>query len=304
MDLNLKNDSEDALKVFTALSNIDRLKIVELIDYKETPISKIKEELQISSPSLSKHLKILEDAKLIKLNYGTNELWKKKFVSLTTDNISVHFPQKVFPELSKIRETVKIGHFINFDATPSCGMATNSRIIGKIDDAKSFLNQERVNASIIWLSQGFIEYKIPKPLKNGDEIALLDINLELASEFPISNNTWPTSLKIILNNIPIASVFIPGNFSDVRGKYTPDWWDDDFSQYGLLKHIRINQHDTSVDGVKASDLTLKDTKIEEEDFINFKIEIEQYQNRYGGLTLFGEKWGNHPQDINFDFYIS
>lgn len=304
MDINIKNDNEKALDVFNALSHVDRLKIIELIDYKEVPISKIKDNLQISAPSLSKHLKILENAGLIQLKYGAKDQWKQKFVSLKTDNIAIHFPQKLFPDLSKIRETVKIGHFIDFDARPSCGMATKSQIIGRIDDPKSFLNQKRVNASIIWLSQGFIEYRIPKPLKNGEEIALLDISLELASEFSISNNTWPTNLKIILNDIPVATVTIPGNFSDVRGKYTPDWWADDFSQYGLLKHIRITQSDTSVDGVKVSDFTLKDTLIEEKDFISFKIETEQCQNRYGGLTIFGSNWGNHHQDINFDFYIS
>lgn len=304
MDIDTKNDNNEALSIFNALSHIDRLKMIELIDYKGVPISKLKDELMISAPSLSKHLKILENANLIQTYYGEKNQWKQKFVSLTTDHLSIHFPQKFFPDLTHIRESVKIGHFSNFEATPSCGMATENTIIGKIDDPKSFLNQDRVNASIIWLSQGFIEYKIPKPLQNGEEIAMLDINLELASEFPISNNTWPTNLKIILNGIPIANVTIPGNFSDVRGKYTPNWWDDDFSQYGLLTHMRINQHDTSVDGEKVSDFNLKDTRIEEEDFISFRIETDLYQNRSGGLTLFGDKWGNHPQDINFDFYIS
>ncbi len=304
MDISIKDNNDKALQIFVALSNVDRLKMIELISYKGVPITDLREQLQISAPSMSKHLKTLKEAGLIILSNGTGENWKQKYVSLTTDIISIHFPQKIFPELSKIRESVKIGHFIDFQATPSCGMATVDNIIGKIDDPKSFLNQERVNANIIWLSQGFIEYKIPKPLQNGDDIALLDINMELASEFPISNNTWPTNLKIILNQVPIANVVIPGNFSDVRGQHTPEWWADDFSQYGLLKHIRINQHDTSVDGEKVSDYNLKDTHIEDEDFITLRIETDLYQNRYGGLTLFGSKWGNHSQDINFDFYIS
>ncbi|WP_238385769.1 hypothetical protein [Streptococcus sp. S784/96/1] len=202
-----------------------------------------------------------------------------------------------------MREKVKIGHFVNFYSSPSCGLATQEQIIGKIDDPKSFLNHNRVNADIIWLSQGFLEYKIPKPLKNGRDITMLDISLEVSSEFPISNNTWPTSLKFILNGITLGNITIPGNFSDVRGKLTPNWWPDEFSQYGLLKHIRINQNDTSIDGIKISDHNLHDTKIIEKDFLTFRIEVDEIENQYGGLTIFGKNWGNHSQDINFDFYI-
>lgn len=304
MDIDIKQQHEKALSIFQALSHVDRLKMIEIIEFQDVPIIDLKEKLQISSSSLSKHLKALEKADLISLSYGKDKFRKQKFVSLKTDTINIHFPQRVFPELSKVRESVRIGHFFDFSATPSCGLATSQKVIGRIDDSKSFLNQNRVNASLIWLSQGFLEYKIPKPLKNGDKIEMLDISLEVASEFPISNNTWPTNLNLILNNIPIGTMTIPGNFSDVRGTNTPSWWPDEFSQYGLLKHIRVNHSDTSIDGIKISDHNLAETRIENEDFITFRIEVEEIENRYGGLTIFGENWGNHPQDINFDFYIS
>ena len=34
----------------------------------------------------------------------------------------------------------------------------------------------------------------------------------------------------------------PGDFADIRGKYTPDWYPDNLNQYGLLKTIRITKH--------------------------------------------------------------
>lgn len=304
MDLYLNSQDEQSLLVFQALSHVDRLKIIELLNTKSVPLQNLKEELHISASSLSKHLKVLEEANLITLKYGENSERKQRFATLKTDFVTIHFPQKLFPELTKISETVKLGHFTDFSAVPSCGLATNKQLIGAIDNPKSFLNQQRVDASLIWLSQGFLEYKIPKPLKNDRKIEMLDISMELSSEFPISNNTWPTTLKIILNNCEVAKVTIPGNFSDVRGLLTPSWWDDDFSQYGLLTHIRINRSDTSVDGIKVSDHNLLDTHIESSDFINLRIETDQVDGRYGGLTIFGKEWGNHPQDINFDFYIS
>lgn len=304
MDLNLNSHDQQSLSIFQALSHVDRLKIIELLHKEAVPLQELKEELHISASSLSKHLKVLEDAQLITLRYGDHEQRKQRFASLKTNFISIHFPQNLFPELTKVSETVKLGHFTDFSATPSCGLATDKEIIGAVDNPKSFLNQHRVDAGLIWLSQGFLEYKIPKPLKNDSEIEMLDISMELSSEFPISNNTWPTTLNIILNDCPVARVTISGNFSDVRGILTPDWWDDGFSQYGILTHIRINRFDTSVDGVKVSDHNLLDTKIESSDFINLRIETEQVDGRYGGLTIFGKQWGNHAQDINFDFYIS
>ena len=90
-------------------------------------------------------------------------------------------------------------------------MATKDRLIGALDDPKSFLDQERVDASIIWLNNGFLEYKIPNPLKNGEKIELLEISMEIASEFPISNNYWPSDLSFYLNNHCIGSYTVPGN---------------------------------------------------------------------------------------------
>ena len=301
MELDLTNAS---LPIYEALANETRLAILRELGDKKKSISEIGQKLAISNALMTKHIRKLEEAQLIKTEKGSGQDWKKKYLSLKTDFININFPAKVFPEMNLTSQSVKIGHFTDFKAEPSCGMATKDRLIGALDDPKSFLDQERVDASIIWLNNGFLEYKIPNPLKNGEKIELLEISMEIASEFPISNNYWPSDLSFYLNNHCIGSYTVPGNFSDVRGSLTPQWWIDEFSQYGLLKHLRSNRYDTSLDGEKLTDHNLNEIDLDHSDFFTFKIVAPATAENAGGLTIFGDRWGNYPQDLLFNFYVS
>ena len=55
----------DFVKVMKALSDPNRVKIVKMLQHKMMCVCEMKEALQISQPSVSKHLKILEDADLV-----------------------------------------------------------------------------------------------------------------------------------------------------------------------------------------------------------------------------------------------
>ena len=128
--------------------------------------------------------------------------------------------------------------------------------------------------------------------------------MEIASEFPISNNYWPSDISFYINDVCLGTYTVPGNFSDVRGALTPQWWIDEFSQYGLLKHLRINRFDTSIDGEKLTDHNLSEIDLDHSDFFTFKIAAPATAENAGGLTIFGDRWGNYPQDLLFNFYIS
>lgn len=55
----------DKLKVFKALSNDNRLKIIELLDNEYLCACKLLEELNVSQSTISHHMKILEEANLV-----------------------------------------------------------------------------------------------------------------------------------------------------------------------------------------------------------------------------------------------
>ena len=53
------------IKVMKALSDKTRVKIIKMLQYRELCVCEIREGLQLAQPTISKHLKLLEDAGLI-----------------------------------------------------------------------------------------------------------------------------------------------------------------------------------------------------------------------------------------------
>ncbi|MCK4785052.1 MAG: winged helix-turn-helix transcriptional regulator [Desulfobacteraceae bacterium] len=53
------------LKVMRALSDPNRVKIIKMLQHKVMCVCEVRAALQIAQPSVSKHLKILEDAGLV-----------------------------------------------------------------------------------------------------------------------------------------------------------------------------------------------------------------------------------------------
>jgi ArsR family transcriptional regulator len=55
----------DFLKVMKALSDGNRVKIIKMLQHKSMCVCEIRAALQVAQPTVSKHLKILEDAGLV-----------------------------------------------------------------------------------------------------------------------------------------------------------------------------------------------------------------------------------------------
>lgn len=303
MELTLDYES---LIVYKALASETRLDILNRIADTPLTVSEVAAATGLSKAIISRHLKLLEDARLIHLlneSEGGSDNRKKVF-SLNVDRIEIEFPRKIYLPYNRKTTEIKLGYYSDFLARPTCGLAGKQELIGIIDDPRSFVSNERIHASLLWFSDGYVEYIIPNDLEPGHLPELLEISLELSSEFPGSNNNWPSDISFFINDIEVGTWTSPGNYSDVRGKYTPDWWDSRFSQYGLLKHLRITNKDTGIDGRKVSDVCLEDLQITESPFIKLRIGIKEDAQYKGGLTIFGEGFGNHQQNILSTIYYS
>ena len=64
---------KDFIKVMKALSDPNRVKILKLLQQKTMCVCELQGALQISQPSVSKHLKLLEEAGLV--DYKKEGLW-------------------------------------------------------------------------------------------------------------------------------------------------------------------------------------------------------------------------------------
>lgn len=296
--------SSNSLPVYEALASQVRLRILQLISEKEYNITELSEVLGISKAITTKHIQKLEAARLIRCKKRPAKSGVQKIPRLSVDTIEITFPTKIYHSLSKHTFQIPLGHYTNFEVSPTCGLATTSEVVGKLDDPLSFVLPDRVNASLLWFSEGFIEYKIPNTLEEGQHLQMLEISMEISSEFPYSNNIWPSDISFMINDVPVGTWTCPGNYSDVRGFYTPDWWNDDLSQYGLLKHLRVSETNCTIDGEKLSSATLADLHIEKDAFIDFRIRIKEDAVNKGGVTLFGNGFGNHAQDIIVNLYYS
>jgi ArsR family transcriptional regulator len=62
-----------SIKVMKALSHPNRVKIIKILQHKSMCVCEMREALQVSQPSVSKNLKILEDAGLV--DFKKDGLW-------------------------------------------------------------------------------------------------------------------------------------------------------------------------------------------------------------------------------------
>ncbi|WP_340022320.1 ArsR family transcriptional regulator [Paenibacillus sp. FSL K6-1096] len=289
---------DHGISVLKALASDTRASILRLLLHTPLTVSELAAKLNLSKAIVSRHIRLLEDARIIKLqdNLEAADSRKKNFI-VAVDHIALNLPQKLHLPFKVITNEIKLGYYSNFSVTPTCGLASQAKIIGKLDDQRTFVSNDRIEASLLWFAEGFVEYIIPNEFNHNFTAELLELSLELSSEFPESNNNWPSDIAFYINDVFLGTWTAPGNFSDVRGKLTPTWWNNELSQYGLLKHLRVTKNNTGIDGQKISSVTLPQLKIEDSPFIKLRIGIDGNSNNKGGLTIFGEHFGNYPQNI-------
>lgn len=301
MDLYLKNN--DSINVFKALSNSTRIDIINLLAEGTKNITEISTELDISKAMVTRHIKQLEEVGVIHSEVIPAKSGTQKVCSLKIEKIEVNFPQKLYPDY-KVREIeIPVGHYTDYYVKSTCGLASKTEFIGEVDNPKYFMDRNRMDAELLWFTQGFVEYKIPNIMEKEDTIEMIEISLEIASEFPVSNDNWPSDISFHLNDSLLGTWTSPGNYSDTEGINNPSWWPRKNSQYGLLKNIRVFNNETLMDSEKLSSTKLDDIKLNNSLF-SLKISVDQNAENVGGLTLFGKEFGNHAQNIHFKIYYS
>ncbi len=296
---------QDGIDVYKALASKTRIRILTILASKPSTASELALELNISKAIVSRHLKELENAKLIHLSHNFKSSDdRKKVYTLKVDQIQINFPYKIYLPFKKKTSTIKLGLFSDFEIQPTCGLASSTHVIGQFDDPRSFVSNERVDASLLWFAKGYVEYRIPNLLNQNEHPELLELSLEISSEFPGSNNIWPSDISFSINGTDIALWTCPGNYSNVRGKLNPGWWENQFSQYGHLIHLRSSHQNTNIDAQYMSDVTIDDLKLEDSPWITLRISVKDDAANSGGLTIFGNSFGNAPQDILLTLYYS
>lgn len=292
--------NDESLAAYEALASSVRIKIIQLLSKNKMNIKEIATALGLSSAITTMHVSKLEKANIIK----TEKVGQQKISSLRVDKIEINFPEKIFNAFDTKESSIPVGHYTNFSVAPTCGLATANNFIGLVDEPKYFMDAERMDAQLLWFTKGFLEYQTPNLLNENESLEMMEISMEISSEFPFANNNWLSDITFSINDKEVGTWTSPGDFADIRGKYTPAWYPDNQNQYGLLKTIRIMHHGTYMDGEPLSDLTIDDLKNLENDLWKLKIQVKEDAEHIGGCSLFGKNFGNYAQDIKVKLFYS
>lgn len=287
----------DGLEIFKALGSDVRIEILNiLLENNNMSMNELASRLNITNGALTSHIKKLESSGLITTASESAGHGNQKICSVHLDKILIDLEKQ--EDFQNVYNTeLRVGHYSDYNICPTCGIASNQNIIGSVDDPRYFEHPDRYNADILWFTKGYVEYVIPNFIPSSQRITQITISAELSSEAPGINNVWPSDISFYLNDVCIGTWTSPGDFGDVKGLFTPDWWPQNWNQYGLLKLLVINKKGTYIDGLQISDVTIDDFDLDYRSGIRFKMAVEDSAQHVGGLTIFGKSFGNYGQDI-------
>ncbi len=288
---------DEGLNIFKALGSEVRLEIIKLLlTIPEMNMNELAAKLNITNGALTGHIKKLEDAGLITISNELSGHGNQKKCSVCLDKILVDF----YPESDSsnvFKTELRVGQYSDYSIYPTCGLASSEKLIGEVDDARFFAHPERYDADILWFTKGYVEYIIPNFIPAFQKIDQISISAELASEAPGVNDIWPSDIYFYLNDVCLGSWTSPGDFGGTKGIFSPDWWLPNWNQYGILKLLVVNEQGTFIDGLKISDVTIRDFNFNYKSTIKFKLAVPDTANYIGGLTIFGKNFGNYNQNI-------
>lgn len=288
--MNLDISSEDNLAFFEALASPVRLKIIRCLSSRTMNIKELAQEIGVSSAIMTAHIRKMEEAGLVEACKSKAYGKVCKLIEKTYNLVfpAIHVPTNYY-DLN-----IKIGQYTEACVEPTCGIATEEGVIGSFDEPKYFFDTERDKAQLLWFSKGFVEYRIPNYVPANFRITGIELCAEMSSEYSHVDNDGLSDIALYLNGERLCLWTSPGDFGDRRGRYTPEWWKS--GQYGLLKRYEINDKGVYLDKVQESQKTLQDFKLEKQNW-TLRFEVCEEFRKAGGLTLFGEKFGDYPQDI-------
>jgi predicted transcriptional regulator len=291
-------DPVHEIHVLKGLASELRVRILALLRDRSLNVNELSQVLGLPQSTVATNVQTLEKAGLIRTETMKAKKGSQKICHSICQEIVIQFPQTKNPEDNIIEVEMPIGLYTSHDVSPPCGLCSTEAIIGFLDVPGDFLNPDRMKAGLLWFEKGFVEYKFPnnslykeKPLKK------LELSAELSSETPGTNPTLLSDITVWINDVEIGNWTSPGDFGDKRGKLTPLWWKLEGSQYGLLKHWFVSEEGTSVDGVRVSNVKLKDLNLPAHHSIRVRIGVKDNAEHLGGLNIFGKGFGNYDQDI-------
>ena len=278
-----------------ALSSELRIRLLQELEEQTYNVNEISELLNIPASSAAMHVKVLEDAGLIVTELKVASRGSMKVCSKCVGNIFFNLTRENNSKIEKI--SMPIGNYVDYHVEPTCGIVSEEGYIDIEDEPAVFYNPNRIKAKLIWIGNGYLEYRFPNAVLKKNELEKLELTAEVCAEDHEYNPEFPSDITVWINDQKIGTWECPGDFGGRRGKLNPSWWPLQNTQYGNLKTWSVTNKGCFLDKEQSEKITLKELKLEEPAFISVKIGIDKDASHKGGLNLFGDGFGDYPQDI-------
>lgn len=296
------DDTKRLVLLGKALSVETRLDILRLLCGQERNINEIAEALSIPPSSAASHIRVLEAAGLIKTTLQPGIRGSMKLCSKVVDRAELELVTEY--DMRECAEVIQmpIGNFVDYYVEPTCGLVGEKGPIGEEDEPRCFYHPERSNAKLLWLGRGYVEYRFPNHLLKKVHEVRAELSFEVCSEDHEYNLEWPSDITVWMNGKDAGTFCCPSDFGGRRGKLNPEWWPDKNTQYGVLKTWSFTEEGTFLDGKRVSDYTLAEYGLSGTEYISVRIGIKEDAEHPGGLNLFGNCFGDYPQDIKLTLF--
>lgn len=254
--------ADELVKVTHALSTELRLRMLALLNTRRMNVAELAEALEIPVSTAASNVKVLEQAGLIVTELLPASRGAMKVCSRIYDDIKIiiNAPQPL-AEAGQgeycYEIAMPIGNFTACEVAPTCGMVSETGPIITEDSPAGFFHPDRVQAQLLWLRKGYLEYRYPLEIPSGAEIREIQFSMEICSEAPNYANDWPSDITLWINGVEVGTWTSPGDFGGRRGKLNPAWWIDSGTQFGALKTWSVDHTRSAIDHQELSAVTLE-----------------------------------------------
>lgn len=278
-----------------ALSSEPRIRLLKELETRSYNVNEIAELLEVPASSAAMHVRVLEEAGLIETELRAAVRGSMKVCTKRVGSIFISLRQEVDEKVERI--SMPIGNYVDYHVEPTCGMVSQEGYIDMEDEPAIFYNPRRTEAKLIWLGNGYLEYRFPNSALKKNDLKNLELSMELCSEDHEYNMEHPSDITVWINGVEVGTWLCPSDFGGRRGNLNPAWWPNQNTQYGLLKTWSIDQKGSYLDGMKVSQNAIVDYRLTEQEYISVKIGIKEDAAHKGGINLFGDCFGDYPQAI-------
>ncbi|WP_238652878.1 ArsR/SmtB family transcription factor [Paenibacillus piscarius] len=301
--------ADELVKVTHALSTELRLRMLALLNSRRMNVAELAEALEIPVSTAASNVKVLEQAGLIVTELLPASRGAMKVCSRIYDDIKIiiNVPQPLAQagQGEQCYEiAMPIGNFTACEVAPTCGMVSETGPIITEDSPAGFFHPDRVQAQLLWLRKGYLEYRYPLEIPAGAEVREIQFSMEICSEAPNYANDWPSDITLWINGVEVGTWTSPGDFGGRRGKLNPAWWIDSGTQFGMLKTWSVDSTRSTIDHQELSAVTLEELNLTRKNHVDLRLGVKEDARHKGGMNLFGKKFGDYEQDLVMKIYFS